>query len=112
MMNYGIFTQIYVLQGFNAKETETSKKSRKKWLRQEMQLCCDIIIALYQQNPRATFRSLSQQEELCLNKNKEECKMTVERLSQHFTTLSRHYMRRSTRKMLQHGNECHNTMVV
>ena len=30
MMNYGIFTQIYVLQGFNAKETKTSKKNKKK----------------------------------------------------------------------------------
>ena len=29
MMNYEIFTQIYVLQGFNAKETKTKKKSRK-----------------------------------------------------------------------------------
>ena len=47
MMNYGIFTQIYVLQGFNAKETKTNMKSRKKkWLRQEMQLCHDIIAVL------------------------------------------------------------------
>ena len=30
MMNYEIFTQIYVLQGFNAKETKRGKKSRKK----------------------------------------------------------------------------------
>ena len=30
MMNYGIFTQIYVLQGFNAKETKTNKKRREK----------------------------------------------------------------------------------
>ena len=30
MLNYGIFTQIYVLNGFNAKETKTNKKSRKK----------------------------------------------------------------------------------
>ena len=30
MMNYGIFTQIYVLQGFSAKETKTNKKCIKK----------------------------------------------------------------------------------
>ena len=61
MMNYGIFTQIYVLQGFNSKEIKTSKKSRKKkWLRQEMQLRGDIITALSRQNPKATCRSLSQ----------------------------------------------------
>ena len=30
MMNDGIFTQIYFLQGFNAKETKTSKKRKKK----------------------------------------------------------------------------------
>ena len=30
MMNYGIFTQIYVFQDFNAKEIKTNKKRRKK----------------------------------------------------------------------------------
>ena len=53
------------------------------------------------QNPKTTCRSLSQQVEPCRNKDKVECKMIVERLSQH-------NMRRSTRKMLQYRNECHN----
>ena len=30
MMNYGIFTQIYVLQGFNAKEAKKVGKNNKK----------------------------------------------------------------------------------
>ena len=44
MKNYGIFTQICVLQGFNAKETKNSKKSIKEWLRQEMQNVVTFMI--------------------------------------------------------------------
>ena len=75
----------------------------EKWLRKEMQLCRDIITALSGQSPKG--RSLSQQAELCCNKDKAECKMTFERLSQH-------NMRRSIRNMLQHRNECHNIIEV
>ena len=48
MKNYGIFTQICVLLGFNAKtkknKTKSSKKSSKEWLRQEMQNVVTFLI--------------------------------------------------------------------
>ena len=44
MKNYGIFIQICILQGFNAKETKNSKKSSKEWLRQEMQNVMTFLI--------------------------------------------------------------------
>ena len=43
MMNYGIFTQIYVLHGFNEKEAKRVGKSSKKWLKQENGKYLDII---------------------------------------------------------------------
>ena len=43
MKNYGIFTQICVLQGFNAKEPKTNKKGRKKWLRQKMKIVATLL---------------------------------------------------------------------
>ena len=100
MINYEIFTQIYVLQGFNAKEGKRVDKSAKmakigKWKISRHNF------TISRQNPKTTCRSLSQQVEPCRNKDKAECKIIVERLSQH-------NMRRSTRKMLQYKNECHN----
>ena len=37
MMNYGIFTKIYVLQGFNAKEAEIVEKAAKKGKSRKME---------------------------------------------------------------------------
>ena len=48
------------------------------------------------QNPKATCKSLSQQEKLCRNKDKAKCKMTVKRLLRHFTIMLRHCMRRAS----------------
>ena len=99
--------------GFNAKETKPTRKSKIKI---KMAKVGNAVMLRHNYSIVTTKpqgnKILSQQAELCRNKDKEECKMTVERLSRHFTTLSRHNMRRSTRKMLQHINECHNTMEV
>ena len=52
MMNYGIFTHIYVLQCFNAKEAEKSGKISKKWVKQESEIYCNIILQCRNKTPR------------------------------------------------------------
>ena len=64
MPNYGVFTQNCVLQEFRKMEQKRKKKQQEKqnkWLRQEMQLCHNVITALSRQNPKATSKTVSQQ---------------------------------------------------
>ena len=68
-------------------------KKLQKWLRRENEKYCDIIKLCRDKNPKAICRSLSQQAELYCNKDKAKCRMTVERMSRHFTALSRHRIR-------------------
>ena len=60
----------------------------QKWLRQENEKYRDIIKLCRDKNPKAICRSLSQQAELYLNKDKAKCIMIVKRMSRHFTALS------------------------
>ena len=109
MMNYGIFTQIYVLQGFNAKEAKRVEKVSKMAKARKWKISRHNF-TMSRQNPKAICRIWSQQSKLCHNKDKAECKMIVERLLRHFTTLSRLNMRRIIRKMSQHIYEyCNKT---
>ena len=80
MMNYGIFTQIYVLQGFNAKEAKRVEKAAKKDKVRKWKILRHNF-TMSRQNTKAICRIWSQQAELCRNKDKVECKMTIERLS-------------------------------
>ena len=60
MMNYGIFTRIYVLQGFNAKEVKRVEKAAK-WLKQENGKYSGIILHCHDKTPRELA-------EVCRNK--------------------------------------------
>ena len=59
-----------------------------------MQLCCDI-------HKHCRDKTTRQLANICRNKDKAECKMTIRRLSRHFTTPSRHKMRRAPKEALE-----------
>ena len=72
MKNYRIFTQNYVLQDFNAKEPKTSKKNSKNGLGRKCRLSGHFQI-MSRQKFKTSRRSLSQQKNLCHDKDKEDC---------------------------------------
>ena len=89
MMNYGIFTKIYVLQGFNAKEAKRMKKSSRKWLRQENAVMSQhnysIVVTKPQGNMQkfvTTSKTMSQQRQSRVFKT------TVKRMLRYFTAMS------------------------
>ena len=88
MKNYGILTQICVLQGFNAKEAKLAKMTNA-----ESAECLDnfsIVSTTLEPSGKmnvTTIKTLSRQR---LRRMPEK---TTERMLQHFTTLSQHNTR-------------------
>ena len=111
MMNYGIFTQIFVLQGFNEKEEKRVGKSNKKWLKQENGKYRHIIynVMTKPQGHLQKFvvirRTMSQQRP---SRVQDDSRKIVATFHNYVTT----QYEKKYKKMLQHINECHNTMEV
>ena len=71
MMNYEIFTHIYVLQGFNAKEAKKSGKSSKKMAKAGKWKISLHNFTMSRQDPEATCKSFCNKQKCVTIKTKQ-----------------------------------------